>query len=77
MKTKKIIYSFIALLSFSLLFKNIVFSGPTNVAVSNPEVIKSLKKYMQRFGSLVAGLEILRVKENEPDWEAIDLSVKR
>ena len=76
MKTKKIIYSFIALLSFSLLFKNIVFSGPTNVAVSNPEVIKSLKKYMQRFGSLVAGLEILRVKENEPDWEAIDLSIK-
>jgi cytochrome c556 len=34
-----------------------------------------LKKYMQQFGSLVAGMEILRSKEKSPDWEAIGLTV--
>ncbi|MDX1386122.1 MAG: hypothetical protein R3257_00935 [bacterium] len=34
-----------------------------------------LKKYMQQFGSLVAGMEILRSKEKTPDWEAIGLTL--
>ncbi len=31
---------------------------------------------MYKFGSLVAGLEMLRVKEEEPDWEAIGTTLK-
>ena len=36
----------------------------------------ALKDYMAKFGSMLAGLEILRMKEKKPDWEAIDLTVQ-
>ncbi len=35
-----------------------------------------LKKYMSHFGSLVAGMEILRYKEKNPDWEAIKITIE-
>jgi hypothetical protein len=30
---------------------------------------------MAKFGALLAGLEILRLKEKKPDWEAINLTL--
>lgn len=35
-----------------------------------------LKKYMSQFGSLVAGMEILRYKEQKPDWAAIEITIQ-
>lgn len=45
----------------------------------NPQQVRStmaLKKYMGHFGTLVAGMEIMRAKEDKPDWEAISLTLK-
>lgn len=36
----------------------------------------NLKQYMSKFGSMLAGLEIIQLKEKKPDWPAIDISVK-
>jgi len=36
----------------------------------------SLKKYMAKFGAMFAGLEIIKLKEKKPDWEAIDLTLQ-
>ncbi len=49
-----------------------------NLNPSDPQQARStlvLKKYMGQFGSLVAGMEILRLKEKQPDWEAIQLTL--
>ncbi len=35
-----------------------------------------LKKYMSNFGSMMAGLEIIRLKEKKPDWEVINLTLE-
>ncbi len=48
-------------------------------SVSNLHSIKTnkdLKKYMYHFGTLVAGLEISRIKEKTPDWESIEVTLK-
>lgn len=47
---------------------------------NNPAQVRStmlLKKYMSKFGIMVAGLEILRSKEADPDWEAIALTIQQ
>ncbi|HEX5033213.1 MAG TPA: hypothetical protein VFW62_01920 [bacterium] len=36
----------------------------------------SLKHYMATFGTMLAGLEIMKVHEKNVDWEAVDLSVQ-
>ncbi len=36
----------------------------------------ALKKYMGSFGTLVAGMEIMRAKEKKPDWEAIAITLQ-
>jgi hypothetical protein len=36
----------------------------------------SLKQYMATFGTMLAGLEIMKVHEKSVDWEAVDLSVR-
>ncbi len=77
MKKTKLTFALLALFSLTLTLSRPLLSGPTSMpSGTNPTVLQELKKYMYRFGSLVAGLEILRVKENEPDWEAIDLSIR-
>lgn len=38
----------------------------------DPIISHNLKPYMSKFGTLVAGLEILKLKEKKPDWESID-----
>ena len=35
-----------------------------------------LKKYMANFGTMLSSLEIIRLKEKKPDWEAIDIAVQ-
>jgi hypothetical protein len=37
---------------------------------------KDLKQFMYKFGALVAGIEILKVKEKTLDWGTIDLTLK-
>lgn len=37
---------------------------------------RDLKQFMQKFGSLVAGMELIRIKEKKPDWPSIDLTVR-
>ena len=36
----------------------------------------SLKQYMSTFGTMLAGLEIMKIHEKNVDWEAVDLSVR-
>jgi cytochrome c556 len=36
----------------------------------------SLKQYMATFGTMLAGLEIIKVQEKNIDWEVVDLSVR-
>ncbi|MFO1462778.1 MAG: hypothetical protein U1F66_03305 [bacterium] len=36
----------------------------------------SLKQYMSKFGSMLASLEIIQLKEKKPDWPAIDIAVQ-
>ena len=48
-------------------------SNPTEAQVRSTMM---LKKYMSHFGSLVAGMEILRYKEKTTDWEAIKITLE-
>jgi hypothetical protein len=44
----------------------------------SPQEVRStmvLKEYMSHFGSLVAGMEIMKLKEKKPDWEAIQITI--
>src|SRR5262245_20265068 len=40
------------------------------------QVLQTLKKTMQQFGTLVAGLEIMRAKEPKPDWPVVAKTLK-
>ena len=40
------------------------------------ESTRSLKKYMANFGSMIAGLEIMKLKEKKPDWDAINITLQ-
>lgn len=45
----------------------------------SPQEVRStmyLKEYMSDFGTLAAGMEILRFKEKNPDWAAIEITIK-
>jgi len=47
-------------------------SSPTQAGVRSTMM---LKKYMGQFGTLVAGMEIMRIKEKKADWEAIQITL--
>lgn len=54
-------------------------SAGTTQPLAHPPATRStisLKQYMSKFGSMLAGLEIIQLKEKKPDWAAIDISVK-
>lgn len=36
----------------------------------------NLKQYMSKFGAMLAGLEILKIKEKKPDWDAINITLQ-
>ncbi|MCE9625165.1 MAG: hypothetical protein K8R69_06915 [Deltaproteobacteria bacterium] len=59
------------------------FLGTAQAAdpVGHPQVATTrstanLKPYMSKFGSMLASLEIIQLKEKKPDWEAIDIALK-
>lgn len=37
---------------------------------------RDLKRYMKQFGTLVAGLEILKAEKKTPDWAVIDYTLR-
>jgi len=43
--------------------------------VSASPSTKNLKQYMANFGSMLASLEIIQMKEKKPDWPAIDIAI--
>ncbi len=47
---------------------------PTNPV--DPQTAISLKQYMSKFGTLMAGVEILRIKEKQQiDWDTIEITL--
>ncbi|GEM_PF-2788277 len=63
--------------SLLILFGNFNFAkaGGSSTAEISPTASHALKQYMAKFGTLMAGLEILKVKEKKPDWASIDLTL--
>ena len=49
-----------------------LYAGGDPKSGVDPIISHNLKQYMSKFGTLVAGLEILKMKEKKPDWESID-----
>lgn len=72
---------FSLLLLWSLLLQPAVLQAYSKTPPKEPSPEQGrhtlfLKKYMSDFGSLVAGMEILRIKEKKPDWEAINVTLR-
>jgi hypothetical protein len=65
----------------SLLATLILFAGPASAAdpMGHPATATrstaNLKPYMAKFGSMLASIEIIQLKEKKPDWPAIDIAV--
>ncbi len=51
-------------------------SLPPHPASSATAATPSLKQYMATFGTMLAGLEIMKVQEKTIDWEVVDLSLR-
>lgn len=65
---------FLFAFAFSI-FNPAVFAGGDPKTDIPPTASHALKKYMSKFGTLVAGLEILKLKEKKPDWASIDYTL--
>ncbi len=50
-------------------------AGEANSNTLNPQNIATLKQLMGKFGTYMAGVEILKTKEKNPDWASIDLTL--
>ena len=82
------VQQFIRLILFSFLTISLLGTFPSEGGAyskklskdPSPEEVRStmaLKKYMGEFGTLVAGMEIMRIKESKkPDWEAIQITIE-
>ena len=75
MKTRNIIALFLIFALFVSFSIEARAGGITNTP-QDSETTNSLKQLMAKFGTLMAGVEILRSKEKNPDWPSIDLSIK-
>jgi len=62
------------ILSFSLMQSPEIFAEHGEAATRSTA---NLKPYMAKFGTMLAGLEIIQLKEKKPDWPAIQLSVQQ
>lgn len=67
--------SILFLAVWAFLFSLPCFAGGDTKVEVPPKASHALKQYMSKFGSLVAGLEILKLKEKNPDWKTIDKTV--
>ncbi|MCC6273997.1 MAG: hypothetical protein IT572_11085 [Deltaproteobacteria bacterium] len=66
-------------LSLAALLLGLGLEAGATQPMTHPPATRStigLKQYMAKFGSMLAGLEIIQLKEKKPDWPAIDISVK-
>ena len=73
---KKFLFSILISLSIAPLLYAYPKSPKTDLTPEQTRSTTYLKKYMADFGSLVAGMEILHIKEKNPDWEAINLTLR-
>jgi len=71
-KKSLLFLSFILVTSFTL---SSLHAGGDPKSGVDPIISHNLKQYMSKFGALVAGLEILKLKEKKPDWESIDHTI--
>lgn len=74
---KKII-SFCFFVFLTGFFAGPLWAYPESVPSNTSTPILStgyLKQFMAKFGTLVAGLEIMRAKDEKPDWKAIEWTV--
>ncbi len=62
-------------LTSSLLLTAPIFAGG-DVKNIDPQTTVSLKDAMRKFGTLIAGVEILSIKEKKPDWRVIEMTVE-
>ena len=53
---------------------NFLWAGGATVPTARSTVV--LKKYMANFGSMIAGLEIMAVKEKKVDWDVVNLTLQ-
>jgi hypothetical protein len=74
MKCKNLRFYFLILFLAGLTIPNFSWAGGTTVPSTRSTA--TLKKYMSNFGAMMAGLEIMRLKEKKPDWEVINLTLK-
>lgn len=75
MKTRNIAILLLVLSLFVSVATECKAGGITNAA-QDAETTTSLKQLMAKLGTIMAGLEILKSKEKNPDWPSIDLSIK-
>lgn len=76
-KLKILFYILIPALFFTTLQGSFAYSKKTTKELG-PEEVRStmvLKKYMSQFGTLVAGMEIMKIKEKKIDWPAIQITL--
>ncbi len=77
MKKRFIFFALMVFIMGSWLFSPKAFSGgAADPAALTSENTRALKKDMSKFGSLLAGLEIIKLKEKKPDWDAINLTLQ-
>src|SRR4030095_5909132 len=53
-----------------------VHAGGVDAPLPDSQTLQVLKKSMQNFGALVAGLEIMRAKEPKPDWPVVNKTLQ-
>jgi hypothetical protein len=64
---------FLALFAFTPLASS--YAGGDNPPDVEIKTTRDLKQYMYKFGSMLAGIELLRAKEKKIDWEAIHITL--
>ncbi len=72
----KKIFLWIGIIPVFFISSLLIAGGNTDPSTIEIKTTRDLKQYMYKFGSLVAGLEILRAKEKNPDWSAIEITLK-
>ncbi len=75
-KTVLISSLFVFLCGFYFIPQKAFSGGAADPAALTSENTRALKKDMSKFGSLLAGLEIIKLKEKKPDWDAINLTLQ-
>ncbi|MBL7685837.1 MAG: hypothetical protein JNK65_07395 [Deltaproteobacteria bacterium] len=74
---KKIKFVSLSLLCATLFLNTpLLHAGAVDPSEIEIKTTRDLKKYMYKFGSMIAGIELLRSQEPKPDWKVIDLTLK-